>query len=118
MVSEKKIKLIVLYCIVSTASRNLNTSNRQSYNSPSVFRPALSSDILDEENTQYVEPMDCRSLKESIPSRFDNGQTYGSLKQSLIFGHVPQKHDDNPNLDYISQCKTISTGYIDVRPVR
>ena len=86
----------------STASRNLNTSNRQNYTSLSVFRPALSSDILDE--------------KESIPSWFDNGQSYGSLKQSHIFGHVSQKLDDNTNGDHISQCETISTGYIDVRP--
>ena len=67
---------------------NRNTVNRYSTGLQDIQRSVYSLNIRDDENTQYVDPMDCRYLKESIPSWFDNGQTYGSLKQSLLFGRV------------------------------
>ena len=67
---------------------NSNTVNRYSAGLQDIQKSVTSLNIRDDGNTQYVDPMDCRYLKASIPSWFDNGQTYDSLKQNLIFGLV------------------------------
>ena len=75
------VRIIINIPVGKFTTKNGGTSVR-------VRGTVTSLNIRDDENTQYVDPMDCRYLKESIPSWFDNGQIYDSLKQNLIFGLV------------------------------
>ena len=70
------------------SSSSLSFSNSRFDGNTTVFNSGGVSSPLSAGNSRFVDPENCRFIKESIRSCFDDGRSYSTLKENLVRGFL------------------------------